>query len=179
MFYGLDVHKDFIQVCRLAPKGKQRKDFAIPATVEAIEAFARRLTRKDQVALEVTFHSWAIHRLLVPHAGPVVAVNATQVRAMASARIKIDKVDAHTLAQLLPADSLCRPDALRGHLGPPTADLPSRAPPQTADRDEKRHPQFAQPTALPDSRRLDSLRAEDPPLDARADAPSRRALHTR
>jgi len=106
MYYGLDVHKDFIQVCHLSPDGRQRQDFPIRATAEAIETFARRLTRKDQVALEVTFHTWTIHSLLVPHAGRVVAVNATQVKAIASAKIKTDKVDAHTLAQLLRADFL-------------------------------------------------------------------------
>jgi transposase len=36
----------------------------------------------------------------------VVAVNATQVKAIASAKIKTDKVDAYTLAQLLRADFL-------------------------------------------------------------------------
>jgi transposase len=54
----------------------------------------------------VTFHTWTIHSLLVPHAGRVVPVNATQVRAIAWAKIKTDKVDAHTLAQLLRADFL-------------------------------------------------------------------------
>lgn len=106
MYYGLDVHKDFIQVCRLSCNGKRRQDFPIRATAGAIDTFARTLTRKDQVALEVTFHSWAIHSLLVPHAGRVVPVNATQVKAIASAKIKTDKVDAHTLAQLLRADYL-------------------------------------------------------------------------
>jgi len=106
MYYGLDVHKDFIQVCRLSADGKQREDFSIRATAEAVEAFARTLTRKDQVALEVTFHTWIIYNILAPHAGRVVAVNATQVQAIASAKIKTDKVDAHTLAQLLRADFL-------------------------------------------------------------------------
>jgi hypothetical protein len=56
MFYGLDVHKDSIQVCRLSPDGKRRQDFQVAATEEAIQAFASRLTAHDQVALEVTFH---------------------------------------------------------------------------------------------------------------------------
>lgn len=106
MFYGLDVHKQFIQVCRLRPDGKRRHDSQIPATATDIEAFAGTLTREDQVALEVTFHTWAIYQILARHAGRVVAVNAAQVKAIASARIKTDKVDAHTLAQLLRADYL-------------------------------------------------------------------------
>jgi transposase len=106
MYYGLDVHKDFLQVCCLSPNGRRRKDFQIAASEEAIEAFARRLTPHDQVALEVTFHTRAIYALLTPHAGRVVAVNAVQVKAIASAKIKTDKVDAWTLAQLLRADFL-------------------------------------------------------------------------
>jgi transposase len=106
MFYGLDVHKNSMQVCRLSPDGKRRQDFQVAATEEAIQAFARRLTAHDQVALEVTFHTWAIYAILAPHAGRVVAVNAVQVKAIASAKIKTDKVDAWTLAQLLRADFL-------------------------------------------------------------------------
>ena len=45
MFYGLDVHKDFIQVCELAADGKRRRDFRIEASAEVIEAFAKTLQR--------------------------------------------------------------------------------------------------------------------------------------
>jgi transposase len=106
MFYGLDVHKEFIQVCCLWPDGKRRKDSRIPATATDIEVFALTLTREDQVALEVTFHTWAIYQILARRVGRVVAVNAAQVKAIASAKIKTDKVDAHILAQLLRADFL-------------------------------------------------------------------------
>ncbi len=74
MFYGLDVHKEFIQVCRLSPDGRRRRDSRIAATREALEAFARRLTPDDQVALEATFHSWGTHAILAAHAGRVVVV---------------------------------------------------------------------------------------------------------
>lgn len=101
MFYGLDVHKHFIQVCALAPDGKSRQDFRIGGDVEAIEAFARDLERTDAVVLEATFHSWAIHRILARRAGRVVVAHPSKVKAIASASIKNDKIDAHTLAQLL------------------------------------------------------------------------------
>ncbi|MDY0110690.1 MAG: hypothetical protein RBT60_12230 [Candidatus Krumholzibacteria bacterium] len=39
MYYGLDVHKDFIQVCRLWPDGKRRQDSQISATAQDIVAF--------------------------------------------------------------------------------------------------------------------------------------------
>jgi transposase len=104
MFYGLDVHRLFIQVCKLDAAGKKRGTLRVDATVEAISAFAQTLCAEDQVVLEATFHTWAIHALLVPHAGRVVVANPLQVKAIAHAKVKTDKVDAHILAQLLRVD---------------------------------------------------------------------------
>jgi transposase len=103
-YYGLDVHKRFIQVCRIDAAGDARKDFQIDATHEAIRAFAQTLGQGDQLVLEATFHTWAIWALLVPHAERVVVANPMEVKAIAHARIKSDKVDAHILAQLLRTD---------------------------------------------------------------------------
>jgi transposase len=104
MVYGLDVHKRFIQVCALSADGRRRQDFRIGASREEVEAFARTLGRRDRVVLEATFHTWALHEILARHAGRVVVANPLQVKAIAHAKIKTDKVDAHTLAQLLRAD---------------------------------------------------------------------------
>jgi transposase len=106
MFYGLDVHKAFVQICAIDAKGARRKEFRIEGSAEAIEAWAQQLGRGDEVVLEATFHSWAIHALVSPYAGRVVVANPLQVKAIAHAKIKTDKVDAHTLAQLLRADFL-------------------------------------------------------------------------
>jgi transposase len=114
MFYGLDVHKEFIQVCALAPDGRTRRDFRIGGSAEAIEAFARELERTDAVVLEATFHTWAIVQILSRHVERVAVANPAEVKAIAHARIKTDKVDAHTLAQLLRLDFL------------PEVQLPSR-----------------------------------------------------
>jgi transposase len=114
MFYGLDVHKEFIQVCALAPDGRTRRDFRIGGSAEAIESFAGGLDRTDAVVLEATFHTWAIVQILSRHVDRVVVANPAEVKAIAHARIKTDKVDAHTLAQLLRLDFL------------PEVQLPSR-----------------------------------------------------
>lgn len=106
MFYGLDVHKRFIQVCAVTAHGARQREFRIDGTAEAITTFARTLGPDDQVVLEATFHSWAIWSLLTPHAGRVVVANPMQVKAIAHARVKTDKIDAHTLAQLLRVDFL-------------------------------------------------------------------------
>jgi transposase len=106
MFYGLDVHKQFIQVCELDDKGANRKDYRIGGTAEEIDRWAQDLGPRDQVVLETTFHSWAIHAIVSQYAGRVVVANALQVKAIAHAKIKTDKVDAYTLARLLQADFL-------------------------------------------------------------------------
>jgi len=101
MYYGLDAHKAFIQVCELSDDGRRRKDYPISATSEALETFADRLGATDHVVLEATFHTWAIHSILSQRAGSVTVANPLQVRAIAHAKIKTDKIDAYTLAQLL------------------------------------------------------------------------------
>ncbi len=60
MFYGLDVHKRFIQVCEVDRDGATRREFRLETTPEAIEGFATQLGPEDQVVLEATFHTWAI-----------------------------------------------------------------------------------------------------------------------
>lgn len=106
MFYGLDVHKEFIQVCELDDKGANRKDYRIGGSAEEIDGWAQGLGARDQVVLETTFHTWAIHAIVSQYAGRVVVANSLQVKAIAHARIKTDKVDAYTLARLLQADFL-------------------------------------------------------------------------
>lgn len=106
MFYGLDVHKEFIQVCEVDAKGANRKEYRIGGTAEEIDRWAQELGARDQVVLETTFHSWAIHSIVSQYAGRVVVANALQVKAIAHAKIKTDKVDAYTLARLLQADFL-------------------------------------------------------------------------
>ena len=101
MYYGLDAHKAFIQVCELSDDGRRRKDYPIGATAEALEAFARRLGPADHVVLEATFHTWAIHSILTRRAGSVTVANPYEVRCIAKARVKTDKIDAYILAQLL------------------------------------------------------------------------------
>ncbi len=48
MIYGLDVHKEFIQVCALGAKGSKRQEYRIAGTEEAIADWARPLGPRDQ-----------------------------------------------------------------------------------------------------------------------------------
>ena len=90
MFYGLDVHKEFIQVCALGSKGTKRREFRVAASAEAVERFARGLRSGDHVVLEATFHTWALHDILTRHVRHVVVANPLQVKAIAHAKVKTD-----------------------------------------------------------------------------------------
>jgi transposase len=78
----------------------------IATTAEELRAFAETLGPVDEVALEATGNTWAIATLLASRAGREVVSNPAKTRAIAEAKVKTDKVDAATLAQLLAADYL-------------------------------------------------------------------------
>jgi len=114
-FIGCDIHRREAQLAFLDERGVPVGQFRIPATAAALTAFARDHFRPDdRLALEATFHTWAVVELLRPFLEEVVISNPLRTRAIASAKIKTDKVDAHVLAQLLRSDFLPRvwqPDA--------------------------------------------------------------------
>ena len=98
MFYGLSVHKEFIQVCQLDAKGAKRKDYRIGGTAEEIDRWARDLGPSGQVVLEATFHSWAIHAIVAQYAGRVVVANPLQVKAIATTFYRVRRKKGHNVA---------------------------------------------------------------------------------
>lgn len=108
---GLDVHKTFIEVA-------QHEDGAVTRVgrvpIKDLAAFATSLGATDHVVLESTSVSWAIVDLLASHAGRVTVSNPMKTKAIASAKVKSDKVDARVLAQLGAAEFVAEvwvPDA--------------------------------------------------------------------
>ncbi len=96
---GMDVHRSFAQVAIL-DGGRFTEECRIELEHDAVLAFGRRLRRDDEVVLEATGNTAAIVRLLTPFVARVVIANPLQVKAIAHARVKTDKVDARILAQL-------------------------------------------------------------------------------
>jgi len=100
---GLDVHKRLAEVAIIEGKGPpvRRRIGTSPAE---LAAFARTLRADDQVILEATMNTWAIAAALQESGARVVVSNPLRTKAIAEAKVKTDKVDALTLAQLLQAD---------------------------------------------------------------------------
>jgi transposase len=106
-FIGLDVHKDFCEVA-ISEGGPARSAGRVETTRAQLELFARSLGHDDRVVLEATGNALAIAKILEPHVGEVVIANPRRLRAIYEARVKNDKVDARTLAELLAADLVPR-----------------------------------------------------------------------
>jgi transposase len=100
---GLDVHKHFTQVAVLEA-GRVVSNQRIETIPSALRKLAEELGPDDQVVLEASVNTWAVADLLRQHAGRVVVSNPLRTRAIASAKVKTDKVDSEVLAQLLAAD---------------------------------------------------------------------------
>ena len=96
---GLDVHRGFAVAVFLDGE-KMRQGGRVELTRDAVIAFGRQLRRDDDVVIEATVNTASIVRLLAPFVHRVVIANPLQVRAIAHAKIKTDKIDAGVLAKL-------------------------------------------------------------------------------
>lgn len=106
-FIGLDIHRDFCEVA-ISEGGKARLAGQVSTAPEELELFAESLGRDDRVVLEATGNALAIARIIAPHVGEVLLAHAKHLRAISHAKVKTDRYDARTLAELLAADLIPR-----------------------------------------------------------------------
>jgi transposase len=110
---ALDVHQTFCEVA-IWEAGEVRLAGQVKSQRAALELFAQSLDPSDRVAMESTGPAMEIARILEPHVAQVIVANAQELRAISHARVKSDRYDARTLAQLLHAgmlESVWVPDA--------------------------------------------------------------------
>lgn len=96
---GIDLHRTFGEVV-IWDKGVLRRAGRVEMTRTALEGFGKTLEATDEVVIEATGNSMAVSRVLAPFVARVVIANPLQVKAIAHAHVKTDKVDAGTLASL-------------------------------------------------------------------------------
>lgn len=102
-YIGLDVHQRYCVGCEIRPN-KERRRFRLPNTLEAWKKFAESLDLQTSVVLEASSNAFWIYDILSERAGNIVVANPLQVRAIAQARTKTDRLDAEVLARLPAAD---------------------------------------------------------------------------
>lgn len=102
---GMDIHRTFAEVViweagRLRPVGR------VDMTRSGLEGFGRSLNKEDEVVVEATGNAMGVIRVLGPYVARVIVANPMQVKAIAYAHGKTDKIDAGVLASLQAADFL-------------------------------------------------------------------------
>ena len=102
---GIDLHRTFGEVV-IWEEGRLRSLGRVDMTRTALEGLGGRLLSTDEVVIEATGNCMAVCRVLSPFVKRVVIANPLQVKAIAHARVKTDKVDAGTLASLFAAGYL-------------------------------------------------------------------------
>jgi transposase len=102
---GIDVHRTFGEVV-IWEDGRLRHAGRIDMTRTALEGFGKTLLASDEVVVEATGNGMAVSRVLAPFVARVIIANPLQVKAIAQAHVKTDKIDAGTLASLQAAGYL-------------------------------------------------------------------------
>ena len=102
---GIDTHRTFKEVV-FWEQGRLRRAGRVDITRTALEGFGKSLLASDEVVIEATGNCMAVSRVLSPFVKRVVIANPLQVKAIAHAHVKTDKIDAGTLANLYAAGYL-------------------------------------------------------------------------
>lgn len=112
-YAGLDVHKEFVQACWVNSDNEVAREGRFPTTQAGLRdlCLAARGTR---CVLEASTACYPVYDSLQEASINVIAAHPFRVKAIASAKVKTDKIDARTLAQLNCANLI------------PQAHLPSR-----------------------------------------------------
>ena len=102
---GMDIHRTFAEVVfwedgRLRPAGR------VMMTRSGLQSFGRSLGKEDEVAIEATGNAMAVVRMLSPYVTHVIVANPLQVKTIAHAHVKTDKIDAGVLVSLRATDFL-------------------------------------------------------------------------
>jgi len=103
---GVDLHKRQAQVAVVNSKGEVLRNCRVVCDRESMRGFFLQLRQPAQVVMEATSNWHWLCDLLEEMEIPVSLSHPLKTKAIASARIKTDKLDAATLAQLLRADLL-------------------------------------------------------------------------
>jgi transposase len=96
---ALDIHRVFAEAAALED-GRLVRLGRVDLRRDRLARFAGSLTQDDHVVIEATGNAAAVTEMLRSHVGRVVVANPKQVRLIAHAKIKTDKIDAVVLAQL-------------------------------------------------------------------------------
>jgi transposase len=103
-YIGIDLHKAKSFVTRLDRRGRVLEQVELTHAGGELEQYLARLPAEARIAVEATGNWMWLYELIEARHPDLVLAHPLKTKAIASARIKTDKIDATTLAQLLRAD---------------------------------------------------------------------------
>jgi len=117
-YVGVDISKRKCRVTFIDEDGEVVDEFSFRNDFVGISMFLSRLSVGDRVVMESTGNLWVnLYDALEERSFGVVLANPLKMKAIASAKIKNDKVDVRILAYLL------RGDLVAESYVPPSKDL--------------------------------------------------------
>lgn len=104
-FIGIDAHKKYCYVNVQNRDGVVMEARRVETGRESLDEYFSQFDRDGAVAvLESTYNWMFVYEMVKRHVGEVKLANPRQTKAITAAKVKTDKVDAKTLADLLRAD---------------------------------------------------------------------------
>ena len=88
---GLDIHRAFAEAVAWK-NGKLSRLGRVIMRREQLQDFAKQLSNSDVVVIEATGNAASVAAVIGPHVSRVVIANPKQVRLIAHAKIKTDKI---------------------------------------------------------------------------------------
>lgn len=104
MYIGIDYHKRNTYVTRMDEDGKVEESVNLKNDGDELKEFVGTIKKEDKVVLEATGNWYSFYEMVEDKALNVILSHPAKTKAIASARIKTDKIDSKMLAHLLRCD---------------------------------------------------------------------------
>jgi transposase len=101
MYVGVDYHKHYSVATKMDEQGTVVEQVRLHNDPDTLVGYAQRLPRGSKIALEATGSWYYFYEVLEDTGSEIYLAHPLKTRAIASARIKTDKIDATILAHLL------------------------------------------------------------------------------
>jgi transposase len=105
-YIGVDLHKQFFQVCAVDGAGARRWEGRFPRTAGGVTLFGARCSSSDAIAVEATGPTWAFVDALAPTGATICVIDPRKTKLKAGFAAKTDRLDARRLADALRRDSV-------------------------------------------------------------------------
>jgi len=104
LYLGVDIHKNSCWVTVLEEEGREREQRKLSMDRKELLEYFGKIPKPAKLAVEATFNWYYFLDLIEPLGFELHLVHPQKTKAIASAKIKHDKLDSRVLAQLLRAD---------------------------------------------------------------------------